>query len=411
MNILLINHYAGSPRHGMEYRPYYIAREWVRAGHNVTIAAASFSHLRIQQPKIDKRWAEEDIDGIRYVWLKTPHYEGNGARRVLNMAAFTRQLRRNKAVVAGGNKFDAVIASSPHPLVIYPARRIAATHGAKLVFEVRDLWPLTLTELSGMSRRHPFIRWLQFTENYAYRHADRVVCTLPKADRYMVAHGMDEGKFACIPNGICLEEWERARLPMPEQHAATLAGLKKQGKFLIGYVGQHSLSNALDSFIEAAVMLSELNVSFVLVGQGPEKERLASMAAAAGATNVVFLPPVARQMVPAVLDAMDALFIGWNRQPLYRYGISPNKLTDYMMAGKPVIHAVEAGNDPVAASGCGVSCRPEDPMAIAEAVRSLLARNDAERRSLGQRGAQYAREHHDYVKLAEDFLRIAGGRF
>src|SRR5205823_12053650 len=95
MNILLINHYAGSVRHGMEYRPYYLAREWVRSGHRVTIVASSTSHLRNQAPVLDGRTRlDETIDGIDYVWLATPSYRGNGAARVRNMAAFVLRLWR-----------------------------------------------------------------------------------------------------------------------------------------------------------------------------------------------------------------------------------------------------------------------------------------------------------------------------
>ena len=90
MNILLINHYAGSPQYGMEYRPYYLAREWVKLGHNITIVGADFSHLRIKQPTA----GEEYIDGIRYVWLSTPVYQGNGLGRIKNMLSFLWKLYR-----------------------------------------------------------------------------------------------------------------------------------------------------------------------------------------------------------------------------------------------------------------------------------------------------------------------------
>jgi glycosyltransferase involved in cell wall biosynthesis len=327
-------------------------------------------------------------------------------RRVWNMAAFVRQLRRHETRVLGSLRPDVVVASSPHPFMIFPARRIARKHGARLVFEVRDLWPLSLIELSGMSRWHPFIQCLQFTEDYAYRHADLVISVLPKAAAYMQAHGMSPEKFACVPNGVHLGDWSGAQAPLPDEHAAAIARWKRDGRFLVGYVGQHSLSNALDTLIEAAPLLDRSGVALVLVGQGPEKEKLQAKIAELGATNVLFLPPVPKHVVPAVLAAMDALFLGWNRIALYRYGISPNKLMDYMMAGKPVIHAVEAGNDPVADSGCGVSCPPEDPAALVDSVRGLLALSENERRAMGQRGRDYVVKHFSYDALAREFLQV-----
>lgn len=406
MNILLVNHYAGSEDHGMEHRPYCLAREWVRLGHHVTIVAASYSHLRLHNPEVGGRVSEEQIDGIRYVWLKTPHYQGNGASRLGNMAALVWRLRWHETQVVGDRTPNAVIASSPHPFVIFPARRIARKYGARLVFEVRDLWPLTLVELGSISARHPLVRLLQWTEDYAYRQADRVVSVLPKADGYMRAHGMAPEKFAYVPNGVSVEQWDRARDPLPEEHAAVLAELRQEGRFLVGYVGQHGLSNSLESFIAAGPLVTKTKAALVLVGQGPLKAQLQAKAVQEGAGNVVFLPPVPKKAIPAMLSALDALFLGWSRMPSYRYGISPNKLMDYLMAAKPVIHAVEAGNDPVAESGAGISCAPEDPAAIAAAVEELAARTPAERGSLGQQGCRYVVDNHDYAELGRRFLEL-----
>ena len=95
MNILLINHYAGSPEMGMEFRPYYFAREWVKAGHRVDIIAADYSHLRRVNPEVDHDFQEDIIDGIHYHWIKTRTYEGNGAKRAITMAQFVSKLWLN----------------------------------------------------------------------------------------------------------------------------------------------------------------------------------------------------------------------------------------------------------------------------------------------------------------------------
>ena len=139
MNILVINHYAGSPQHGMEYRPYYLAREWVRCGHAVLIVAASFSHVRQHQPDCAGAVREEEIDGVGYRWLPAPSYAGNGIARVRNIWAFLAQLWRDAGRLAGPFEPDVVIASSTYPMDIWVARRIAKLAGAKLVYEVHDL--------------------------------------------------------------------------------------------------------------------------------------------------------------------------------------------------------------------------------------------------------------------------------
>lgn len=174
MNILLVNHYAGSPRHGMEFRPFYLAREWVRAGHEVLIVAASHSHVRTVQPEIAGGPREEVIDGIRYRWLPTPSYQGNGVGRLRNILSFLRQLRADAWRLTREFRPDAVIASSTYPMDVWVARKLAKLAKAKLVYEVHDLWPLSLIELSGMSPRHPFAMLCGKAEADAYRDADVV---------------------------------------------------------------------------------------------------------------------------------------------------------------------------------------------------------------------------------------------
>ncbi len=223
MNILLINHYAGSPEHGMEYRPYYLAREWVRLGHEVTIVAATFSHLRTRGPQVNGKVTTEEIDGIRYIWLKTPPYRENGPKRALNIFSFAHQLCHPTRWLPRDWRPDAVIASSTYPLDNIPAHRIARRSGAKLIYEVHDLWPLSPIELGGMSPKHPFILLMQWAENYAYRHADTVVSVLPHAESHMRAHGLAAGRFIHIPNGIDVTEWQGATAPVPAEHAAVLA--------------------------------------------------------------------------------------------------------------------------------------------------------------------------------------------
>lgn len=108
--------------------------------------------------------------------------------------------------------------------------------------------------------------------------------------------------------------------------------------------------------------------------------------------------------IPSLLASMDVCYIGLQKQSLFRFGVSPNKLMDYMIAGKPIIHAIEAGNDLVAESGCGISVPPEDPDAIANAIKRLMSMSPAEREEMGRRGREYVIANHDYNILAKKFL-------
>ncbi len=405
MNILLINHYAGSPDHGMEYRPYYIAREWVKNGHTVTILAASYSHLRSKNPVVQQPLLEEIIDGVHYKWICTPSYEGNGLGRIRNMLSFIAQSRAHLRKITHVQKYDAVIASSTYPLDIYLARMLQKKTNAKFVFEVHDLWPLSPMELGNIPSWHPYIMLMQKAENDAYRYCDKVVSILPCALEHMVQHGLQPDKFVHIPNGIYVDDWEdKGNLPF--EHRNIINELKEEKRFIVGYAGAHGIANSLHTLIDAAEKCRNDNVVFILVGQGPEKRDLQMEVEKRGLGNVALLPAVNKTEVASLLELFDVCFIAWQRNKLYRFGISPNKLMDYMMAAKPIIHAVEAGNDPVKEAGCGISVPPEDPGAVADAIKKLAAMSEVEREQMGLRGREYVLNNHDYRVIARRFLEV-----
>ena len=400
MNILLINHYAGSPRHGMEFRPYYLAREWVRTGHRVQIVAASQSHVRATQPTP----GSELIDGIAYRWLNTPIYTGNGLGRVKNIWAFCRQLWADAPRMARDFKPDVVIASSTYPMDIWVARRIARLARAKLVYEVHDLWPLSPIELSGMSPMHPFALLCQKAENDAYRDADAVISMLPKVHDHMAAHGLDLRKLTIVPNGISLDEWaeEAEGEPLNAALTAFLDAEHASGKIVLGYAGSHGLPNALDLLLDAAKLLPP-DISVVMVGGGHEKARLAQRVADEAITNIALFPAIPKLQIPALLARFDIAYIGWQRTPIYRFGIAPNKLMDYMMARRPVLHSVDAGNDPVAECQAGLTVPPENAAAVAQGVMQLAALPAAECSAMGERGREFVLANHTYPVLAQRF--------
>ncbi len=404
MNILYLNHYAGTPALGMEYRPYYLAREWVRLGHRVQIVAADFSHVRARQPAP----GDEVIDGIAYRWLPTPPYQGNGVGRMRNILAYLGALWREAPRWAAEFRPDAVIASSTYPLDIWPARRIARLAGAKLVHEVHDLWPLSPIELSGMSPWHPFALVCQSAEDTACREADAIVSMLPKVQQHLVAHGMAPHKLHIVPNGIVPEEWEGEPAPLDAPVAAALDAARDGGpagrRVVVGYAGSMGEPNALDTLLDAAKLLQGEPFAFVLVGDGHLRARLEARVRDEGLAHVALLPPIPKAQIPAFLARLHIAWIGWQRVPIYRFGIAPNKLMDYMMARCVVLHAVEAGNDPVAEAGCGLTVAPEDARATADGLRRLAALPAAERRAMGERGRAFVMAHHTYPVLARRFL-------
>jgi glycosyltransferase involved in cell wall biosynthesis len=298
---------------------------------------------------------------------------------------------------------NVVIASSTYPLDNYPAYRLAKKSKAKYVYEVHDLWPLSPMELGGYSKYHPFIMIMQNAENFACRHVDKVVSILPCAKRHMMAHGLNEGKFYHIPNGISLEEKKNS-----EHIDEKTRELIPDEKFIVGYTGTFGLANSLATLFKTASILQKQkhDVFFVVVGKGPEKDSLIALQEQLDLKNLIIIDSVPKIQIQSLLSFFDVCIITLARQPLFRFGISPNKIFDYMYAGKPIIQAIESGNDIIAEASCGFTVEPENPNAIADAVITLYNMSQEERKALGENGRKYVLENHSYKKLAKDFLSL-----
>jgi glycosyltransferase involved in cell wall biosynthesis len=407
MNILYINHYAGSVQHGMEYRPYFLAQEWIKQGHNVIILASDFSHVRTQNIMIPshRNYLIENINSIKYIWFKTRSYKGNGIGRVLNIFIFLKRVKQFIPQLLKEFTPDLIIASSTYPFDTKIAYLIAQKTKAKFVYEVHDLWPLTPIELGKMSKHHPYMWYMQQAENFAYKKADKVVSLLPLAQNYMIEHGMNPNKFIYIPNGINLSEINNNEQLDPEFKDRILA-IKNQFKMLVGYAGGMGDANALNFLIEAANQLP--HIAFVLIGDGPNKENLVMQVAQNNLNNVFLFAPIVKKQVKSFLELMDVLYIGWNKLSIYRFGISPNKLFDYMLAAKPIIHSISAGNDLVQEAHCGISVPAQDVNSIAHAIKQIENHTPQELKRLGTNGLNYVLKYHDYSLLAHKFLTECG---
>ena len=401
MNILLINHYAGSPELGMEFRPYYMAKEWVKAGHQVLIVGGSFSHLRKVQPQ----GKEDLIEGIHYRWVKLNAYKGNGIGRIRSMFSFVSKLWWGYKKYIGDFEPNVVIASSTYPLDIYPAYRIAKHFKAKLVFEIHDLWPLSPMLLGGYSKYHPFIVALQVAENYAYKHVDKVISLLWNSEQHMREHGLAEGKFKCIPNGYCKEDWENLNLKeeIPQTHKLLFKQL--ENKIIVGFAGGFAASGSLDTLVKAAALLKEHdNLAFVLVGKGPEQEYLEKLVKERSLANTFFLPAVKKIQIPRIVAYFDVAFIGGIHSFLHKYGTSANKLTDYMLSAKPIIQAIDEPNSVIERVKCGICVEAENERLVADAILELTGMTREKREKMGEGGRKYALENLEWGILAKQFL-------
>lgn len=407
MNILYIDHYAGSPVLGMEYRPYYLARQWVREGHRVRIISASHAHTRIRQPRVREMIDRQGFDGIEYIFFKTPAYSGNGWGRIFNILAFVAQLYLRVRQICLDFKPDIVIASSSYPFDMGPAQMIARHHKAKLVYEVTELWPDSPMEIWGMDQDHLFMKLCAWGQRQACKVCDVVISTLPLAEDYLRGYGLAPGKFRHVPNGIDPDEWndDRESAGIDVLVQAVIDRMKAQGKMVVGYAGTHGETNALEVLVEAAGFTRDMPIGFVCIGDGPYRAPLNDYAEEMNVGDFfVFCGALPKRQVPRFLKQMDVLYMGAKHLDVYKYGVSFNKIYDYMMAGRPIVMAVAAGNDMLADPKCGVTVHSGNPKDVADALIKLRGLTATERDAYGVEARAHVLLSNTYPVLARQFL-------
>ncbi|MEX2359666.1 MAG: glycosyltransferase family 4 protein [Gammaproteobacteria bacterium] len=395
MRLLVITHAGGSPYHGPNTRWYYLARALREFGVQSHIVSSSTFHKYFAPPKVNRAFETEVIDGIEYHWVRTGKYTARGAAQVRNQFQFVAGCYRHKREIVA-LKPDLVVASSPHPFVVYPAASVSRKLDIPLIYEVRDLWPQVLLELGGYSRFHPYMVALRRAERYAVRRANRLISVKPGDLEYFAGeYGLPESRFSYIPNGFLPDEVSSAK-PAP-----VVQQLRERYRFLIVYVGAISAYYQLGNLTRLAKLVEQGGeIGVMVVGAGDRAQALEAEAASAGLTNFHMVGAIPKSKVPATLALADACYVGLAELPVNRYGISCNKIYEYMFAGKPILGSYSVGYDPIAAAGCGVTAPPGGEAQLALAVQRWM-RDPAEARQIGARGREYFDRHHDFRIVAE----------
>lgn len=400
--IWIINQYSSTPETGLGGRHYYFAKSLAKLGYDVYLVGASFTHLLRKTIVFKENFKIEKIeDGFNFVWVNMPSYaEAHSKKRIANWFSFAWKITKLKGLLPQPN---VILYSSPSLVGYLGAEKLAKDLSVPLAFEVRDIWPLTLCELGNYSESHPFIRLLQWIEDRAYKNADHVLSNLKNSYEHMQARGMKLEKFAWVPNGFLKEEVEGAD-PLRQK---TLDQLPKD-KFIVGYAGTLGIANALDSFVKAADQLKDYtNIAFVLVGHGKLKADLQQQVADLNLSNVYFVDSIPKKQVQSLLQLFDVCYIGLTKDPLFRFGVSPNKLFDYLYAGKPILYAIDSGRyTPVTDSQSGIQIEPENVEHIVEGVLKLYNMSSEERANMGSNGHQEAVHSYEYGSLTKKLASI-----
>ncbi len=412
--IWIVNHYADAPDRANGTRHFDLARRLSTSGFDVTIIASGFSHVTGREERL--RWGQlyrtEPFDGVHFVWLRTIPYRGNGWRRQVNMLSFVASLlvvqTRLKAP-------DAIVGSTVHPFAALGAWLVARTRGARYIFEVRDLWPETLVDLGALRVGSPGERLLRAIEALLVRRAAVVVTLLPGMQDYLVERGLPHGHVRYIPNGVDLEAFDAAaaaesQLPELTTCLSTISQMKRDGRVVFGYLGALGRVNGVSEIIQAGVLAEARapgKVGVVIAGDGPLRDQLTDLARDHG--SVVLVGPIPKRVVPRVLAAIDAGIVHATANPVYRYGISFNKLFEYFAASRPVVFACTSNYDPVASAGAGLSLPPDDPSTLANAMIELAGASPEARRRMGKAGRGCVSSDHNIATLATIYGEAVSG--
>jgi glycosyltransferase involved in cell wall biosynthesis len=329
----LINQFANTPALPGHTRQYEMAAGLVGYGWQVEVFASDFNltQRRYRRLRFPRLWSSEQPAGILWTWLWVSPYRHNNWQRQLNMLSFCIHLavRLLPAALLGrltGHAPDVILASSPQLPAAFTCLWIARLSGIPFVLEVRDLWPQVLIDQGGKRPDSPMVRLLAWMERQLYRQARTVVVLANGAERYVRERGAHHTNW--LPNGPDLELFSPRPLP------------PKRPTFTVLYAGAHGDANALDNVIAAAQLLEQqqASVRFRFVGDGPEKQALIQKAK--GLTSVSFDNPIPKAEIPDLMAEADAILLSLRAVPLFRYGVSPNKLYDAYAIGRPVITTV-----------------------------------------------------------------------
>ena len=397
----IINEYAGSPYHGMGLRHYYLAKELINLGFNVYIFTATYSHLLRNYKISNKIYEIENISGVNFVWIKTIKYKGaNDKRRVLKWLDFSAKLnffpysKVSKLVL----KPDYIVASTPEIFHLIPSMKLADKFNAKFIYEVRDIWPLSLVEIGNLSYNNPLIRLMKKIELRSYNRADIIISLLPNFKEYLKDEKINFKRLEIIPNGICIDDFLNLK-KLPKEIERKIP----KDKFIVAYTGTFGKANALEYLIKAAKILERLpDIHFLLVGKGEEEDNLRKLIKKLKIKNITFLPPISKSQVLYLLkNYVNICYIGLKNKKIFKYGVSPNKLFDYALVEKPIIYAINSSPNLVKIANCGITVESENPKAISDGILKLYNLSEKERNILGKNGKNYVLKHHTYKNLAK----------
>ncbi|MDA2935691.1 glycosyltransferase family 4 protein [Patescibacteria group bacterium AH-259-L05] len=397
MDLWILNHYADPPDR-QATRSYDLGKQLVKKGHHVSVFASSFSHYSLKDEELqkDEKWKAKDYDGVRFIFIKTFPYQKNDWRRVINVLNYSwRAFWIGKKLK---EKPDVIIGTCVHPFAVLSAYLLSRVKKCHFYFEITDLWPQTLIDMGALSDKNPITWGLRVLEKFLAQKAKKIITLLPYVSEYLSQYGISKNKVVWIPNGVDLSRYKNLK-PYNGGTSET---------FAIMYIGGYSKYHCLEIVLEADKILQnegKYKVKFIFIGNGSEKKNIIRYSKKLGLQNIEFRGLIPKEKIADAMGEADAFVYSFKDLSLLKYGMSPVKLFDYLSSQRPILYAVKGGNNPVAEAKAGITIPPENPKALAQAIKKLITMTPEQRIQMGKNGLNYVKKYHDMRILASKLLK------
>lgn len=398
MNILCISKYASPPNYSkMPARLFVLAKEFMNLGHKVTLITSDSNHFA-KFPETDEIYNFETVENLPICWIKTKKYiKTASVARILSWFDFERKLF--KLDLKKIDKPDVVIVSSLSIFTIMYGYYVKKKFNSFLVFEIRDIWPLTMTEEGGFSKWHPLVILIGFIEKFGYKKADLIVGTMPRLNLHVKNILGYEKTFYCSPLGFNLQNYKEEIL----NENNPFEDIFPKNKIVIGYAGSMGITNALEPFIETIKLLKDNeNIHFMLVGSGDLKAKFEKELE--NCNNVTFLARIEQNEVKYFLQKCDILYLSTKDSKVWEYGQSMNKIVEYMLASKPIIASYTGYPSMINEANCGQFIKTLSCEDLKNAILKIVNLSYEERKEVGENGKKWIYQNRQYSKLAKEYL-------
>lgn len=413
--VWIIDHYSSEPKYGGIQRQYDFGNELSKRGYNVVIISSSFSHFTHTYISDESMFISKINDNAHYVYLKTSSYVNNGGvKRIMNMFSFYLAVRRSyKKIAKILSKPSVVVGCSVHPLTWVISHKIAKKYSVKFIAEVRDLWPEMWLLNGEKSKFNPMVIFFAFIEKYIYKRADTIIYSMLYGDKYICDKlGYSREKVALIGQPMDCERFDRNALINYSLLPNELVDFIKDG-FICVFTGYYMIYEGVFTMLEAAKQIQTfgLNIKFLFLGNGKEKENMDKYVKDNRLSNTLILGRISKELIPAVLNNCNVCLAHCakeGRSESFKYGISKNKVNEYLYSNAAVIYGRNDSLDPVAKYCAGIVINPFSYSEFVEAIIKLYKLSDIEIKAIVNNGKDYIIKNHNVEILVDKLIKIYG---